>query len=86
MLRLDCVKNGGKVWVLTKIQKTVRKLYMRNKCYVWQITPAFFKLITLNTQEKYFLSSLRLDYEFLRISGNFFLLGNTFKSCPRQFA
>jgi len=40
----------------------------------------------LRNQEKYFLSSLGLDYEYLRVSGNLFLLGNTLKNCPRQFA
>jgi len=53
MLRLDCVKNGGKKsWVLSEIQKTARKFNFRRKFYVWQITADFFEWITLMTEEK----------------------------------
>lgn len=40
MLRLDCVKIGVKVWVLSKIRKTCQKLYFWKTSYVWQITAA----------------------------------------------
>ena len=46
MLRLDCVKNGEKFWVLSKIWKAIWKLYCWNKFYAWQINPALCELIT----------------------------------------
>jgi len=51
MLRLDCVKNSVKVWVLSKIRKTARKLYFWKKFDIWQITLALFEYITLKTKE-----------------------------------
>jgi len=51
-------KERSNVWVPSKLRKTVRKMYFRKKCYVRQITTAFFESITLMTQQKEFLPSL----------------------------
>ena len=43
ILRVDSVKIGERVWVMSKIQKAVLELYLRKKFYAWQITAAFFE-------------------------------------------
>jgi len=53
IFRLGSEKNGETFWVLSKIRKTVPKLYFRKNCYVWEMTGAFFESITLMmAQEK----------------------------------
>ena len=66
MLKVDSVKNDGMFWVLSKIRKTILELYFRKMIYFWKITRAIFRSIKLKTQEKLFLSSLKLNNIYLQ--------------------
>jgi hypothetical protein len=54
----DCVKNGQRSGYRANNGRLFEKMYFWKKCYVRQITPAFFQPITQMTQQKEFLSSL----------------------------
>jgi hypothetical protein len=52
-VKISQCQERQKAWELSKILKTVGKLYFRKTFYIWQITPASFELIALMvTQEK----------------------------------
>ena len=72
LLRLDSVKNGESFRVVGTIRKTVRKLYFRNECYVWEITTASFESITLMTQKNIILVFAGEDNEYLLTSSTYF--------------
>jgi hypothetical protein len=54
MLRLDRVKNGEKFWVLSKIQKTVQKLYFGRSFTSGrgEKTTSFFESLTLTMAQE----------------------------------
>ena len=80
MSRLDCVKDSVKVWVLSKIRTTARKMYFCKKFDFLANNSSFLRIDHTEDQGNIILAVAVEVCEFLTKSANSFLLDVTFKN------
>lgn len=85
MLRLDCVRKGEKLWVLSKIRKTVWELYLRKKFHARKIFPFFLRIDHTDDSAKRIIVFAGNTVNIYLESELIFFLDGVFNGCPKQF-